>query len=161
MSISNITATAGLSQTWQSLFQQRKQDFSNLAQALQSGDLAGAQKAYADLQSLQQNSPAGSNARSNSNGNPVQSDFAALGQALASGNLSQAQSDFSKLQSDFKSALQNTAQQIGGAHKGHHHHRHQEAASSQDSSSTPGATTADNSQSNSSSGPGTGVNVTA
>ena len=145
MPISNISPGAGSLQTWQNVFQQRRQDFSQLAQALQSGDLTGAQKAFADLQSLQQ-SQSGTN--SNSAGSPIQSDFVALGQALSSGDLSQAQSDFTQLQNDIKSAFQNQAGSRGasGAHRGHHHHHHA-AESSPDSSigTVTGNTTSSNS----------------
>jgi len=156
MSISSITPNPGVSTGWQNVFQQRRQDFSQLAQALQSGDLSGAQKAYGDLMSLQQNQ-AGANP--NSNGGPIQNDFAALGQALSSGNLSQAQSVFTQLQNDIQSAFQNQsgAQGPSGTHRGHHHHHHSEA-SSQDSSN---GTTADNTSSNTSSQTGSGVNLIA
>jgi len=160
MSISSITPNTSSLEAWQNTVQQRRQDFSQLAQALQSGDLAGAQTAYANLQSLQQNSQTGSNPTSGASGNPLQNDFAALGQALASGNLSQAQSDFAQLQSDFKSALQNAAGSlgIGAAHRGHHHHH--PVASSQDSNST-NTTPGNNSQPNTTSGPGASLNITA
>ncbi|MBZ5579990.1 MAG: hypothetical protein LAP40_25815 [Acidobacteriia bacterium] len=139
MSISNVTSANSIPQGVQNLFQQRRQDWSQLAQALQSNDLAGAQKAYADLQSLQPNNQQTATANSTSGGNPIQSDFAALGQALTSGNLSQAQSDFAQLQSDLKSAFQNQAgsQGVGGTHRGRHHHHHS-ASSSQESSSGSG-----------------------
>ena len=157
--ISSITLNTGTSSTWQNVFQQRKQDFSQLSQALQNNDLQGAQQAYADLQSLQQ-SQSGSNSNSNSNGSPIQSDFAALGQALSSGNLSQAQSDFSQLQTDIKSAFQTQSgsQGTSGTHRGHHHHHHAEASSQDSSNSTTDSTTNSTTNSQSTSG---GVNLTA
>lgn len=94
----------------QNPFQQIQQDFSQLASALQSGDLTDAQSAYSNIQQLLgggQNSP---NANTGSNGsNPIQNDFAALGQALQSGDLTQAQSAFSQLQTDVQSAQQSRA----------------------------------------------------
>ena len=158
MSISSIGSTAGLSSAWQNTFQQRRQDFNQLAQALQSGDLSGAQKAFADLQSLQQNN---SGTNPNSNGSPIQNDFAALGQALQSGNLSQAQSDFTQLQNDLQTAFQNQSgsQGTSGTHRGHHHHHHHSEASSQDSSGSTSTDTTTSSNSNSQSG--VGVNLTA
>jgi hypothetical protein len=150
MSISSITPNTALPPTWQNVFQQRRQDFSQLAQALQSGDLAGAQQAFSDLQSLQPNTGNGTNTNSNSSGNPIAKDWAALGQALSSGNLSQAQSDFAQLQTDIKTAYQNQsgAQGTNRAHHGHHHHHHSEVSSSQDSNnntdSPNGSTTGTN-----------------
>jgi|SRR5215467_16089692 hypothetical protein len=140
MSISSITPNTALPQTWQNVFQQRRQDFGQLAQALQSGDLSGAQQAFSDLQSLQSSNQPGTNTNSNSSGNPIANDWAALGQALSSGNLSQAQSDFAQLQTDIKSAFQNQsgAQGANRAHHGHHHH-HSEVSSSQDSNGTTGS----------------------
>ncbi len=147
MSISSISSS--LSQGWQNVAQQRRQDFSQLSQALQSGDLAGAQRAYANLQTLQPDGQSGSNLGSNSNANPIQNDFSQLGQALASGNLSQAQSAFSQLQSDIKSTFQQSGSTgTSGVHHGHHHHHR--ATSDQDSTTTTNDTsTASDSSSNS------------
>jgi outer membrane protein assembly factor BamD (BamD/ComL family) len=87
----------------QNPFQEIKQDFDQLASALQSGDLSGAQSAYSNIQQLLPANPGTTPSNTTSNGsNTVQSDFAALGQALQSGDLSQAQSAFSQLQSDFR-----------------------------------------------------------
>jgi len=158
MSVSSISTPTTSPQQWQNVFQQQRQDFNQLAQALQSGDLEGAQKAFANLQSLQpSNGP-----NSNSSANPIQNDFAALGQALSSGNLSQAQSDFSQLQSDLKSGFQNLpgTQAAGGAHRGHHHHHHS-VSSSQDSTSSTTDTTNNSSSSATTTSDGAGVNVTA
>lgn len=141
MSIPNITAS-NFSAPTQNVFQQRRQDFSQLAQSLQAGDLTGAQQAYSALQNLLPSNQSGS-ATGN---NPLQNDFAALGQALAAGNLSQAQSAFSQLQSDLKSALQNGSTQgqasgIAGPHRGHHgHHHHGSAVENSSSSSTTDTT---------------------
>lgn len=160
MFISSIASNTGVSSTWQNVFQQRRQDFSQLAQALQNGDLSGAQQAYADLQSLQQ-SQSGSTSNSKINGSPIQNDFMALGQALSSGNLSQAQSDFTQLQNDIKSAFQNPsgAQGTSGSHRGHHHHHHHAEASGQDSSSNRTTDSTTSSTNNSQSG--SGINLTA
>ena len=153
MSISSITGTTNLAQTWQSLAQQRQQDFNSLSQALESGNLAGAQQAYANLQSLLPNSQTGLNTTNSTSTNPIQSDFASLGQALASGNLSQAQSAFAQLKNDLTSANPTTSLPQTGSVHGHHHHHHG-GSSTQSSSSTTDSNTTDNSQSN-------GVNVTA
>ncbi|MCS6303908.1 MAG: hypothetical protein H8K07_09595 [Nitrospira sp.] len=78
-------------------YQQRRQSFDALAQALQSNDLTAAQQAYA---SLVQNTPAGSI--------PANSPLAQIGQALQSNDLPTAQNAFATLQA--------------GKHKHHHHH---------------------------------------
>jgi outer membrane protein assembly factor BamD (BamD/ComL family) len=116
MSISALSSSlvSDLSQQWENPFRQIKQDYNQLASALQSGNLSGAQSAYASIQQLvsaQQNS---SNANTSSSpSNTVQTDFAALGQALQSGSISQAQSAFSQLQSDLQRALQSGAVSAG------------------------------------------------
>jgi hypothetical protein len=113
MSISAVSSTSGFSQTdSQSSINQLRQSFRQLANSLQSGGLAGAQKAFSTLEKLLQ---------SNTPNSPVQNDLAALGQALSSGDLTTAQSDFSKLKNDLQPASQ-----------GHH----QPEASGPDSSST-------------------------
>lgn len=98
MSISALSSTlvGDLSQQ-QNPFRQVRQDFRQLASALQNGDLTEAQSAYANIQQV-----LGTNAgSSNSSGsNTLENDFSALGQALSAGNLSQAQSAFSQLQTD-------------------------------------------------------------
>ena len=73
----------------QSKMQQAKVNFDKLVQSLQSGNLAGAQQAFA---ALQQNAPQGQT-------NPLQKRIDALGQALQSGNLAAAQQALSALQS--------------------------------------------------------------
>lgn len=79
----------------QSFLQQRDADLKQLGTALQSGDLAGAQQAYAAIQALSQN-----NASANGNSFKVsqrQQDFNAIGQALAAGDLGGAQQAFADL----------------------------------------------------------------
>ncbi len=105
MSISSVSNT-GLRQPWdtpspQPQWQrvlQVRQDFSQLAVDLQNGDLVDARKAYADLQTLQASSVAGTS---------IPTDLAALGQTLAANSLSEALSDSTLLQGDLSSALQN------------------------------------------------------
>jgi DNA-binding FadR family transcriptional regulator len=140
MSISSISSNSSISQIdWRSLMNQWKQDFKQLASALQSGDLAGAQKAYSALQQLQQNNQPGGQQQASSGNNPIQNDFAALGQALSSGDLAGAQTAFSQLQTDMKAAFQNGAS--GGVESAHHghHHRHVSSASDSDTSSSTAA----------------------
>jgi hypothetical protein len=108
MSISALSSNliADLSEQRQNPFQEIKQDFQQLASALQSGDLSGAQSAYSAIQQVL-GANSGSTSNSSSSGpNTLQTDFAALGQALQSGDLSTAQSAFSQLQSDSQAARQ-------------------------------------------------------
>jgi len=97
-------STSSIYQEVQAFYQQRGSDLQKLGQALQSGDLAGAQQEFKALQALGQSGPFAS-------GDPFQSsqreqDFAAIGQALQSGDLAGAQQAFAQLQSTF-----------------HHHHQ--------------------------------------
>jgi hypothetical protein len=147
MSISSIFSNSSLAQTdWSSPANQWKQDFKQLASALQSGDLAGAQQAYSALQQLQQSNQSGGQSsnqqQANSGNNPIQNDFAALGKALSSGDLADAQTAFSQLQTDMKAAFQNGGSSgVQSAHHGHHHHRHVSSASDSDSSTADQTTT--------------------
>ena len=135
MSVSSVCSNSSIAQTdSSSVMNQWKQEFKLLASALQSGDLAGAQKAFKALQQLLQSNQSGGQSSNEqpatSASNPIQNDFAALGQALSSGNLSAAQSDFSQLQTDMQAAGASGAQ---SAHHRHHHH-HVSSASDSDSS---------------------------
>jgi hypothetical protein len=158
---------AGGDQYVPSTVKQVQQDFAQLNSALQSGDLSGAQSAFASLQQTLQSQgaatpgTAGTQSSSSANGtDPITNDFNALGQALASGNLSQAQGAFSQLQSDIQTAQQTAGspgqsltQGLQAAVKGHHHHHHHGGgdADSQSSTSTP-ASTNSSTASNTSSG---------
>jgi hypothetical protein len=141
LSISGISSQSTLAQTGStSVLNQLKQDFKQLATALQSGNLAGAQKAFKGLQQLLQSNQSGSQSSNkqpaSSSNNPIQSDFAALGKALASGNLSSAQSAFSQLQTDMQAAGSNGASGAQSAHHGHHHRHASSASDSTASTST-------------------------
>lgn len=124
----SITAAPGSTGFGQSRFQQIQQQFSALGNALSTGNLQGAQTAFASLQALQpqpngqSTSPATSNSQTPQNG--FQSALASLGQSLSTGDLSGAQKAFSQLQSLAKTQ-----------HKGHHHHRDSDGGSSSSSSS--------------------------
>jgi DNA-binding FadR family transcriptional regulator len=149
-SISLLSATTQ-SQTL-TLAQQIQQDFKQLAGSLQSGDLAGAQKAYAALQKLlpsQSQNSTSSTQSSSSSTNPIVNDFNALGKALQSGDLTAAQSAFSTLQSDLKSQRQSsTTGALMQAMRPHHHHH---AAAAQDSDGDSDSTSSSTSTSSSSS----------
>ena len=115
MDVSSISAALSASATnTSSAFKQSATDFKSLAQALQSGDLAGAQQAFA---TLQQDSPWVSRAVSASDtanggaGSTVASALQTLSKALQSGDISGAQQAFAALQQAFQTG-----------HHGHHHH---------------------------------------
>ena len=88
-----------------SQWQQSRQNYNQLDQALKSGNLSAAQQAYTALSA---NSPNASNPNS---------PLAQIGQALQTGNLSAAQTAFS------------------GLHAGHHHHKGTSSATSGTSAS--------------------------
>jgi hypothetical protein len=125
------------------MMQQSKQDYSQLATALQSGDLSGAQSAFSTLQSLNGQgqssavSSTGTSSNSSASGNTISNDFAALGQALKSGSIANAQSAFAQLQTDMQ------AQQTSGHHHHHHHHHGGTGSSGSNANgqSTAGSTT--------------------
>jgi hypothetical protein len=94
MSTSAVSSSSLYSQLGQ-YFQTRQSDLKQLGQALQSGDLAGAQTAYNNIASLGQNGPfAGGNPF---RANQTDQKFANLGQALQSGDLAGAQQAFASL----------------------------------------------------------------
>jgi len=132
MSISSISSVTDPYQTnqtnGQNNFAQFRKDFQAIGSALQSGDLAGAQKAFTDLQQLLPDSSA-SNQTQNGQQNPFTADMDALSKALSSNNASDAQTAYAKLQQDMQSV------------QGHHHHHHHKASStSQGSDQNPLAT---------------------
>jgi hypothetical protein len=95
-------STSSLYQELQTYFQQRSSDLQQLGQALQSGDLAGAQQEFQALQTLGQSGPF-------ANGDAFkmsrrEQDFEAIGQALQSGDLTGAQQAFAQLESTFRRA---------------------------------------------------------
>lgn len=111
-SISNLT-TAAPTQSATSPYRKIKQDLQALGTALQSGDLSGAQAAFA---TLQQDAPNLTAQSQNANTtNPRAQALAALGTALQSGNLTQAQQAFANLQQVTQGSM---------AAQGHHHHHH-------------------------------------
>jgi outer membrane protein assembly factor BamD (BamD/ComL family) len=91
-------------------FEQIKNEFQQLGQDLQSGNLTQAQQDYTALSQNVQGA-------AQSNTNPVLQAFNQLGTDLQSGNLQAAQKDYTTLQQDVQ---QNAAR--AGAHHGHHHH---------------------------------------
>ncbi len=106
--MTNISATSQT--TPQISFQQIKNDWQSLEKSLQSGDLTGAQKAFANLQHGQQSMgppPGGEN-------DMIKSDFDALSSALSSGDIDAAQDAFTKLQADMQAMRPQPGQQPPG-----------------------------------------------
>jgi len=116
MSLSGISTSSLFSYENQNVqsqnkLQQFQQEFQQLGEDLQSGNLSAAQT---DFATLQQVGPQGLG-NSPSTGSPVQQAFNQLSQDLQSGNISAAQQDYSNIQQD----IQNQAPH---AHGHHHHH---------------------------------------
>ena len=131
MSISGVSASFDNSQNYwsQSLSgvgKQCKQDFQALGQALQSGNLSGAQQAFAGLQQLLPNVSSSDSQKQTlpplMGAGSIGTDLSALTQAIQSGNQADAQTDLAKLTQDLQS--------VGG--KGRHHHHHHASATAQD-----------------------------
>jgi outer membrane protein assembly factor BamD (BamD/ComL family) len=121
MSVAGISGSSLFNyenQTIQNRFQQFRQEFQQLGQDLQSGNLSAAQQDFATLQQL---GPQTSSTQSAQSNNPIVQAFQQLAQDLQSGNLSAAQQDYTQIQQDFQNqaAVQN---QTTEGHHGHHHH---------------------------------------
>lgn len=110
MSVSGISSSSFANYSAQSVRGQMQQEFQQLGQDLQSGNLSAAQQDFTTLQQLTGQS---SSNPSESN-SPIAQEFSQLSQDLQSGNLSGAQQDYAKIQQEF----QNQASQTHG----HHHH---------------------------------------
>jgi hypothetical protein len=119
MSISPLSALTSASAPdpadLQGSLKQTKADFQAISSALQSGDISGAQQAFAQLQKDNPRLAQALSSAPSSSDSPRIADLKSLASALKSGDLSGAQQAFSKLQQDVKSA-------------GSHHHRHHAAA---------------------------------
>jgi outer membrane protein assembly factor BamD (BamD/ComL family) len=111
--------------------QQFRQEFAQLGQDLQSGNLSAAQ---ADFATLQQNQPQSNLAASAQSNNPIATAFNQLSSDLQSGNLTGAQQDYTTIQQDF----QNRSSQ-GQSAQGHHHHHHGGGGSGGSNSSSSSA----------------------
>ena len=136
---------------------QIKQDVQSLSTALQSGDLASAQKSYGDLQKLLQgNGSIGQAATgttppaavSTSAGpllssplDAVRSDFQALGQALQSGDLAGAKQDYAQLATDSQQIVAASRQGGGTGRPDGQHHQHRADNDGDQGGSVAGATT--------------------
>jgi hypothetical protein len=97
-------------QQQQNPLQQLRQGFSQLANALQSGDLSGSQLAHSNLLTLLPDQQNGSTSGTSSTpANATQNDFVKIGQALQSGDIGQAQAAFSQIQKNFQAAGQTSS----------------------------------------------------
>jgi outer membrane protein assembly factor BamD (BamD/ComL family) len=95
MSVSGISAVFGNQiQRLHDRMQQFRQDFQQLGQDLQAGNLSAAQSDFAALQQLTPQN------KSTQNSNPVAQDLNQLSQDLAAGDLSAAQQAYATLQQD-------------------------------------------------------------
>jgi urate oxidase len=149
MSVSGIMST-GFYQpsSIQNSFQQRRAEFQQLGQDLQSGNVTAAQQDYAELtastsgassSSTTAATATSSSSSTASSASSLAQEFTALGQALQTGNLSAAQQAYSAMQQD--------AQSISQTQGHHHHHHHHSGASSNSQTSTDGSSSSTSSTS--------------
>jgi hypothetical protein len=122
----NSVSTSSISQSSSTSGSQRRQGVGALAQALQSGDLAGAQKAFSALsQKFPAASPSAADGSTSTDARA--NDLSQLSKALQSGDLAGAQKAFASLKQDAQSvgAAQSAGatQQSGQVHQHHGHHR--------------------------------------
>ncbi|HXC56508.1 MAG TPA: hypothetical protein VNU97_14515 [Rhizomicrobium sp.] len=104
MSVGSLSASTP-SYTFNQQQNPAQQGFSQLMQAIQSGNLQAAQQAYA---AFTQNAPASQTGQNS----PLAQAVSQIGTALSSGNIGQAQATVQALQSQMKAH-----------HGGHHHHK--------------------------------------
>ena len=112
MSVSAVSSRSFIPYNLQQAQSQRtrmQQDFQQLGQDLQAGNLSAARSDLAAIQQLTQSNPT----TSSQNNNPITQEFNQLSQDLKSGNLSAAQTDYTKLQQNFQS-------ESTRAHHSHH-----------------------------------------
>jgi|HubBroStandDraft_6_1064221.scaffolds.fasta_scaffold01856_13 outer membrane protein assembly factor BamD (BamD/ComL family) len=130
MSLAGISSTNYFAQqqALQNNQQQFLQEFQQLGQDLQSGNLSAARS---DFTTLQQ----GTSTSSASSSNPIVQAFNQLGQDLQSGNTTAAQQDFTQLQTDLQNAAQSASQNASET-TGHRRHPHRDSDSSSNSSNS-------------------------
>jgi hypothetical protein len=117
MSVSGVCAhTNSYPSTFQSNVKQRQQDFQSLADALQAGNLQGAQQAFAALQKDRSSSPRVASVTGTpqtGQSSPIRQEIQALQSALQSNDLAGAQKALTTFQQDL--------QQAGHTQHRHHH----------------------------------------
>ena len=118
MSVAGISSSNlfNVNDSRESIQSEMRQEFAQLGQDLQSGNLSAAQSDFATLTQLGPQSTSSSSSASAASNSPMAQAFAQLSKDLQSGNLSAAQQDFATIQQD----MQANAVQAGG-HR--HHHR--------------------------------------
>lgn len=118
MSVAGISSSNlfNINDSRRSVESEMQQEFAQLGQDLQSGNLSAAQSDFATLTQLRPQSTSSSSSTSAASNNPMAQAFAQLSKDLQSGNLSAAQQDFATIQQE----MQSNAVQAGG-HR--HHHR--------------------------------------
>lgn len=108
------------SNSLRSTIRQGRQDFDQLFQSIQAGNLTAAQQAYADIQSLRSNSASSADSSATTAADSVSAssatggisaDWTALGQALQSGSTDSTQTAFAKLQQDALTLAETKLQQ--------------------------------------------------
>jgi hypothetical protein len=97
--------------------QQFEQEFQQLGQDLQSGNLTAATADLGALSKLAPQNSTGGSSTSFSSSSPIGQAFNQLSQDLQSGNLTAAQQDYSSIQTD----IQNRVSSERGSHHHHHH----------------------------------------
>jgi ribosomal protein S20 len=110
MSVSGISSSSLFDYSAQGLqnnMKQVQQEFQQLGQDLESGNLSAAQSDFSTLQQFLPQNSSTSSAQSNS---PIAQAFSQLSKDLQAGNLSAAQQDYTTIQQDF----QNQAAQMQG-----------------------------------------------
>ena len=100
-------STSGITSSMSSQMQQIQQEFQQLGQDLQSGNLTAAQSDFTTLQNDLPQTSSTSSSTSQSN-NPIAQAFSQLSQDLQSGNLTAAQQDYSTIQQDFQNQASQT-----------------------------------------------------
>jgi cellobiose-specific phosphotransferase system component IIA len=139
MSISPVSSSSAAYQPVQQ--GDTRQDFLQLIKSIKSGDLAGAQQAYAAF--TQSQTASGAQPDPNS---PFAQALSQIGDALKSGNIDQAQQTLAGLQSQIR---------------GGHHHRHHGGGSANASNSTGTATPASDNPLGSTASVSLSINITA
>jgi len=126
MSVAGISSSNlfNINDSRRSVESEMKQEFAQLGQDLQSGNLSAAQTDFATLTQMGPQSTSSSSSSTAASNSPMAQAFAQLSKDLQSGNLSAAQQDFATIQQDMQS---NAVQSAG--HR-HHHHGGENAISS-------------------------------
>jgi outer membrane protein assembly factor BamD (BamD/ComL family) len=101
--------------------QQIQQEFQQLGQDLESGNLSAAQS---DFTTLQQLAPQNNSTNATQSNSPIAQAFQQLAQDLQSGNLSAAQQDYTTIQQDFQNQASQAGNQASQSQEAHGHHHH-------------------------------------